>query len=437
MGLLTFKGGIHPDDGKRFSKDQPIRPVVPQGELVYPLSQHIGAPAKPVVKKGDCVLKGQLIAEAGGFVSSPIYSSVSGKVKGLEQRFNPTGSQVECIVVENDGEYKEVEYEPVKPLEEMTREEIINKIGDAGIVGMGGAGFPTKVKLSPKEPDKIEYIIANCAECEPYITADYRRMLEYTEDLVSGMKVILSLFPNARGVFAVEDNKKDCIEKLQKAVADEPRMDVKALMTKYPQGAERQLIYAVTKRAINSTMLPADAGCIVDNVATVIAINQAVRYNQPLISKVMTISGDGITPSNIEVPIGTSFKWIVEQLGGFKSEVQKLICGGPMMGSALIHLDIPVTKTSSSLLALVQDEVSLFEPSACIRCGRCKDVCPSLLVPQKLYQIATKNDTEAFILNGGMECIECGCCSYTCPAKRNMTQAFKKMKYLVSINKRK
>ena len=437
MGLLTFKGGIHPDDGKRFSKDQPIRPVVPQGELVYPLSQHIGAPAKPVVKKGDCVLKGQLIAEAGGFVSSPIYSSVSGKVKGLEQRFNPTGSQVECIVVENDGEYKEVEYEPVKPLEEMTREEIINKIGDAGIVGMGGAGFPTKVKLSPKEPDKIEYIIANCAECEPYITADYRRMLEYTEDLVSGMKVILSLFPNARGVFAVEDNKKDCIEKLQKAVAGDPRIDVKALMTKYPQGAERQLIYAVTKRAINSTMLPADAGCIVDNVATVIAINQAVRYNQPLISKVMTISGDGITPSNIEVPIGTSFKWIVEQLGGFKSEVQKLICGGPMMGSALIHLDIPVTKTSSSLLALVQDEVSLFEPSACIRCGRCKDVCPSLLVPQKLYQIATKNDTEAFILNGGMECIECGCCSYTCPAKRNMTQAFKKMKYLVSINKRK
>ena len=262
MGLLTFKGGIHPDDGKRFSKDQPIRPVVPQGELVYPLSQHIGAPAKPVVKKGDCVLKGQLIAEAGGFVSSPIYSSVSGKVKGLEQRFNPTGSQVECIVVENDGEYKEVEYEPVKPLEEMTREEIINKIGDAGIVGMGGAGFPTKVKLSPKEPDKIEYIIANCAECEPYITADYRRMLEYTEDLVSGMKVILSLFPNARGVFAVEDNKKDCIEKLQKAVAGEPRIDVKALMTKYPQGAERQLIYAVTKRPVRLGLLRFRAVCL-------------------------------------------------------------------------------------------------------------------------------------------------------------------------------
>ena len=235
MGLLTFKGGIHPDDGKRFSKDQPIKPLMPSGDLVYPLSQHIGAPAKPLVKKGETVLKGQMIAEAGGFVSAPVYASVSGKVKSLEKRYNPTGTKVDCIVIENDGEYNEVEYAPVKPLDEMTKEEIIAKIGDAGIVGMGGAGFPTRVKLSPKEPEKIEYIIANCAECEPYITADYRRMLEYTEDLVSGMRVILSIFPNAKGIFAVEDNKKDCIEKLQKAVADEPRMDVIALMTTYPQ----------------------------------------------------------------------------------------------------------------------------------------------------------------------------------------------------------
>ena len=229
--------------------------------MVYPLSQHIGAPANPVVKKGDHVLKGQMIASAGGFVSAPVYSSVSGAVKGLEQRFNRAGTKVECIVIENDGEYNEVEYDPVKPLSEMSREEILDKIADAGIVGMGGAGFPTRVKLSPKDPDKIEYIIANCAECEPYITADYRRMLENTEELVSGMRVVLSLFPNAKGIFAVEDNKKDCIEKLNQAVANEPGMDVKALMTKYPQGAERQLIYAVTKRAINSSMLPADAGC--------------------------------------------------------------------------------------------------------------------------------------------------------------------------------
>ena len=203
MGLLTFKGGIHPDDGKRFSKDQPVKPLLPKGDMVYPLSQHIGAPANPVVKKGDHVLKGQMIADAGGFVSAPIYSSVSGTVKGLEQRFNPTGTKVECIVIENDGEYNEVEYDPVKPLDELSREEILDMIARAGIVGMGGAGFPTRVKLSPKEPDKIDYIIANCAECEPYITADYRRMLENTEELVSGMRVVLSLFPNAKGIFAV------------------------------------------------------------------------------------------------------------------------------------------------------------------------------------------------------------------------------------------
>ena len=321
--------------------------------------------------------------------------------------------------------------------QELTYEEKIERIKAAGIVGLGGAGFPTHVKLSVKDSNQVQYYIVNGAECEPYLTSDYRLMLEKTDELIAGIHVLLEMFPKALCYIAIEDNKKEAIHLLKEKCKDEKRIAVKELKTKYPQGGERMLVKVLTGKTLNSKMLPLDVGCIVDNVATVIAINQAVRYNQPLISKVMTISGDGITPSNIEVPIGTSFKWIVEQLGGFKSEVQKLICGGPMMGSALIHLDIPVTKTSSSLLALVQDEVSLFEPSACIRCGRCKDVCPSLLVPQKLYQIATKNDTEAFILNGGMECIECGCCSYTCPAKRNMTQAFKKMKYLVSINKRK
>ena len=438
MGLLTFKGGIHPDDGKRFSKDQPIRPVVPQGELVYPLSQHIGAPAKPVVKKGDCVLKGQLIAEAGGFVSSPIYSSVSGKVKGLEQRFNPTGSQVECIVVENDGEYKEVEYEPVKPLEEMTREEIINKIGDAGIVGMGGAGFPTKVKLSPKEPDKIEYIIANCAECEPYITADYRRMLEYTEDLVSGMKVILSLFPNARGVFAVEDNKKDCIEKLQKAVSGDPRIDVKALMTKYPQGAERQLIYAVTKRAINSTMLPADAGCVVDNVETIISIYNAVVKGIPSMERVVTVTGDGVVnPGNYKVLFGTNQNELIEAAGGLKEGCEKVISGGPMMGFAMYTTDTPITKTSSSILCMSKDEVSACEPTACINCGRCVDACPSRIIPSRLADFAERHDEEAFLKFNGLECVECGSCSYVCPAKRQLKQAIGSMRKTALANKKK
>ena len=333
MGLLTFKGGIHPDDGKRFSKDQAIRPVMPKGDMVYPLSQHIGAPAIPVVKKGDHVLKGQMIADAGGFVSAPVYASVSGTVKGLEQRFNPAGSRTECIVIENDGAYEEVTYEPVKPLAEQSGDEILDRIAKAGIVGMGGAGFPTRVKLSPKEPEKIDYIIANCAECEPYITADYRRMLENTEELVSGMRVVLSLFPNAKGYFAVEDNKKDCAEKLRAAIAGEPRMEVKLLMTKYPQGAERQLIYAVTKRAINSAMLPADAGCIVDNAETLIGIHTAVVEGKPLMERVVTVSGDAVAaPGNFKVLLGTSHQELIEAAGGFTAEPEKLISGGPMMG---------------------------------------------------------------------------------------------------------
>ena len=438
MGLLTFKGGIHPDDGKRFSKDQAVKPLLPKGDMVYPLSQHIGAPANPVVKKGDHVLKGQMIADAGGFVSAPVYSSVSGTVKGLEQRFNPTGTKVECIVIENDGEYKEVEYGPVKPLDELSREEILDMIARAGIVGMGGAGFPTRVKLSPKEPDKIDYIIANCAECEPYITADYRRMLENTEDLVSGMRVVLSLFPNAKGIFAVEDNKKDCIDKLSQAVANEPRMDVKALMTKYPQGAERQLIYAVTKRAINSSMLPADAGCIVDNVETLIGIHNAVINGKPLTERVVTVSGDAVeTPGNFRVLLGTSHRELIEAAGGFKAEPEKLISGGPMMGFAMVTLDAPVTKTSSSILAFKEDVVAKNPETACINCGRCVEVCPSRIIPSRLADYARRQDEESFVAMNGLECVECGSCSYVCPAKRQLKQAIGGMRKIALANKRK
>lgn len=438
MGLLTFKGGIHPDDGKRFSKDQAIRPIMPKGEMVYPLSQHIGAPANPLVKKGEYVLKGQMIADAGGFVSAPVYSSVSGTVKGIEQRFNPAGTRTECIVIENDGEYQEVEYAPVKPLEEMTKEEILEKIGSAGIVGMGGAGFPTRVKLSPKDPDKIEYIIANCAECEPYITADYRRMLENTDELVSGMKIILSLFPNAKGIFAVEDNKKDCAEKLKKATADEPRMDVKLLMTKYPQGAERQLIYAVTKRAINSAMLPADAGCIVDNVETLIGIHTAVAEGKPLMERVVTVSGDAVaSPGNFKVLLGTNHMELIEAAGGFTADPEKLISGGPMMGFAMVTADAPVTKTSSSILAFKEDIVAKSPETACINCGRCVDVCPSRIIPSRLADCAQRHDEESFTAMNGLECVECGSCSYVCPAKRPLKQAIGSMRKTALANKRK
>lgn len=438
MRLLTFSGGIHPDDGKRFSKDREVEPVMPHGEMVYPLSQHIGAPAKPVVKKGDFVLKGQVIAEAGGFVSAPVHASVSGTVKGIEPRFNPAGTKVDCIIVENDEQYTEIEYEPVKPLGEMSREEIIEKIGNAGIVGMGGAGFPTRVKLSPKEPEKIDYVIANCAECEPYITADYRRMLENTDELISGMKVLLTIFPNAKGIFAVEDNKKDCIEKLEEFIQADERMEVKAMMTKYPQGAERQLIYTVTNRAINSAMLPADAGCIVDNVETLIGIYRAVIEGKPLVERVVTVSGDAVNnPGNFKVLLGTSHRELAEAAGGFAAEPEKLISGGPMMGFAMITLDAPVTKTSSSLLAFKKDAVSQLRESACINCGRCVQVCPSRIIPSRLADYAKRHDEVSFVAMNGLECVECGSCSYVCPAKRQLKQAIGSMRKTALANRKK
>ncbi|MDE7430198.1 MAG: electron transport complex subunit RsxC, partial [Lachnospiraceae bacterium] len=359
MAKLTFIGGIHPYDGKDLSKNKPIRKVLPKGDLVYPLSQHIGAPAKPVVEKGDRVLTGQKIAEAGGFVSAPIYATVSGTVKAIEPRRVVTGDSVMSIIIENDGLYEEVEYPERKPLEEMTREEIIECVKEAGIVGMGGAGFPTFIKLSPKEPEKIDYVIANCAECEPYLTSDYRRMIEEPEKLVGGLKVSLQLFENARGILAVEDNKPDCIEILKNLTKDEPRISVKALKTKYPQGAERQIIYATTGRAINSTMLPADAGCVVNNVDTLVAIYHAVVEGKPLMNRIVTVTGDAIAdPCNFIVRIGTNYHELVEEAGGFKQDPVKVVSGGPMMGFALFGLDVPTTKTASALLCLTEDEVS-------------------------------------------------------------------------------
>ena len=438
MALLTFKGGVHPYDGKDLSKDKPILEVQPKGNLVYPLSQHIGAPAKPIVAVGDRVLVNQKIAEAGGFVSAPVYASVSGTVKAIEPKLVSTGSMVNSIIVENDGQYEEAEGLPVKPLEEMTREEKINIIKEAGIVGMGGAGFPTHVKLSPKEPEKIEYVIVNAAECEPYITADYRRMLENGDKLVAGLKISLSLFPNAKGIIGIEDNKMECVTHLQELTKDEPNIEVLALKTKYPQGAERQLIYATTGRAINSKMLPADAGCIVDNVETVISIYRAVAEGKPLTSRVVTITGQAITdPKNFLAPIGMNFNELIEAAGGYKSEPEKLISGGPMMGFAMYSTDCPVTKTSSALLAFTEDEVSRYAETACINCGRCVSVCPSRIVPSRLADYSQNGVPELFEKWEGLECIECGSCSFVCPAKRPLAQAIRSMKKTVIASKRK
>ena len=440
MGSKTFKGGVHPYEGKELAKDQPIVEVLPKGDLVYPLSQHIGAPATPVVAVGDKVLKGQKIAEAGGFVSSPIYASASGTVKAIEPHRVAVGDMVNSIVIENDGAFEEVEYTPCEDVTALSKEEIVNKVKEAGVVGMGGAGFPTHVKLSPKEPEKIEYVIANCAECEPYLTADYRRMLENPEELIGGMKIILQLFDHAKGVLGIEDNKPDCIEKLTELVKDEPRIEVCPLQTKYPQGGERTLIYAVTGREINSSMLPADAGCIVDNVDTIVAIYHAVKLGRPLMHRIVTITGDAIAdPRNFYVCIGTNYAELVEAAGGFKTQPKKIISGGPMMGFAMFGLDVPTTKTTSALLCLTEDAVedASQNATACINCGRCVEACPSRIVPSRLADFAENHLEEPFEQWHGMECVECGSCSFTCPAKRNLAQSIKSMRKTILANRRK
>ena len=440
MGLLTFKGGVHPNDGKSLAKDKAIVELLPQGDLVYPLSQHIGAPAKPVVAKGDHVLKGQKIAEAGGFVSAPIYASVSGTVKAIEPRVNPTGSKVNSIIIANDGQYEEVEYPQPKPLSELTKEEILNIIGEAGVVGMGGAGFPTHVKLAPKDPSKIEYILVNGAECEPYITSDYRRMIEEPEKVVKGLQVILTLFDSAKGYICIEDNKPDCIAKMKELVKDIDRIEVKEMMTKYPQGGERTLIYAATGREINSTMLPADVGCVVDNVETVISVYKAVILGRPVNSRVVTVTGDGIKePKNLLVLAGTDMSELVDAAGGLKAKIAKAISGGPMMGFALYDLHVPCTKTTSAFLFLEHDAVSEAQEiqTACINCGRCVSVCPGHVLPARLAKLAERGDMAGFEALDGMECCECGCCSYICPAKRPLTQSIKSMRKMVLASRRK
>lgn len=438
MSILTFKGGVHPYDGKELSKEEPIVEYNPQGEIAIAVSQHIGAPAKPLVSKGDSVKVGQKIAEAAGFISANVHSSVSGTVKAIEPRLMANGGKADCIIIENDNNYAEIEYSKPKPLEELTPDEIRDLVKEAGVVGMGGACFPTNVKLSPKNQDDIDYIIVNGAECEPYLTSDYRRMIEQPEILIEGLKVVLKIFPKAKGVIGIEDNKPEAIKKLKKLVNNEERIEVKQLYTKYPQGAERMLIYAITGRRINSSMLPADVGCVVDNVDTLFAIRDAVIEGKPLINRVVTVTGDAITsPKNFLVRIGTNQRELIEAAGGFKAEPEKVISGGPMMGIAMSNLDVPVLKGSSALLCMEHDVVSSVEETNCINCGRCVSVCPGHILPSRLADLSLRGDMEQFEKMNGLECCECGCCSYICPAKRNLTQAIKSMRKQVLASKKK
>ena len=408
------------------------------GEMVYPLSQHIGAPAKAIVKVGDEVLVGQKIAEAGGFISAVVVSSVSGKVKKIEPRVTAGGAKSISIVIENDGQYTAVEgLGEDRDATKLSKQEIRDIVREAGIVGLGGAGFPTNVKLTPKDESKIDYIIVNGAECEPYLTCDYRMMIEEPERLIGGIKVMLQLFENAKAVIGVENNKPKAIEKLRALVKDEPKISVEALRTKYPQGGERSLIYAVTGREINSSMLPADAGCVVDNVNTVMAIYDAVCKRTPILERVITITGDAVKePQNFKVRTGMNYNDIIEAAGGFKADPKKILSGGPMMGQAMYTTDVPVTKNSSSLTCFLEDEVEKNPESPCIRCGRCGEVCPEFLVPVLMMKSCMNGDSAGYEKLYGMECIECGSCSYICPARRPLTQAFKQMKRRIGEERR-
>ena len=436
MARLTFMGGIHTYEGKELSKDKPTTVLLPKGVLVFPLSQHIGAPAKPLVSKGDLVLVGQRIAEANGFISSHIISSVSGTVKAIERRLTASGKMEESIVITNDNEYKKIEgYGQNRDYTKMSKDKIREAVKKAGIVGLGGAGFPTHVKLTPKDESKIDYVIVNGAECEPYLTYDYRLMLEEPEMIIEGLKITLSLFDNAKGIIGIEDNKPQAIEKFKELTASDSNIEVRALKTKYPQGGERQLVYVTTGRKLNSKKLPADVGCIVNNVATIAAIYMAVAKSTPLTNRIVTITGDAVAePQNFNVPFGISFSEIVEAAGGFKVQPKKLVFGGPMMGHAMFSYDVPVTKTANALLGFVTDEAAV-EESPCILCGRCYFKCPLNLLPMKLQLMGLNNEDEKFVGLDGMECCGCGCCSFVCPANRSLTHTIVQTKQRV-IEKR-
>lgn len=443
MTRKTFRGGVHPKDCKEFSRDASFKTYLAKGDLVFPLNQHIGKPAKPVVKKGDQVLAGQLIAEADGFVSANIISSCSGKVKVIENRRTVMGTMAQSIVIENDGLFTPAEgIGATVDYTTLTKEEILAKVKEAGIVGLGGAGFPTHVKLAPKNVSDIKFVIANGAECEPYITCDDQLMRTHANEIVTGLKVMLRLFPNAEGVIIIEKNKPEAIAAMEKAAAGQDKVRVLAVPTKYPQGGERSIIKVVAGVDIKLGMLPADAGCIVDNVATIYAVYKAVCNSEPLIEKAVSVTGDAVKePSNLMVRIGTSCQELLEAAGGFRegAEPKKILSGGPMMGIAVASLDVPLQKSNNALTFLSEDEVETAQKqmTACLRCGRCNQACPLGLVPQMMAVAAERKNYDRYENKlYGLECIGCGSCTYVCPARRPLMQLFKHAKAEIMAAKR-
>jgi len=426
MKLLTFIGGVHPPHSKGSTEDKPVVACPAPDLIIIPMQQHIGAPCEPLVKVGDLVKMGQKIGEPRGYVSAPVHSSVSGRVKAIEHRPHPAGGQVLSVVIENDGMDTLDETVVPRSVDSLSASELKSIVLEAGLVGMGGAAFPAHVKLSPPPEKKIDTVILNGAECEPYLTSDYRLMLEDPASIVDGLRFIMKILGVEKGFIGIEDNKPKAIKAMGEAIGANSGIQLVPLKTKYPQGAEKQLIHAVTRRQVPSGGLPMDVGVVVHNVGTASAVSRAVRKGMPLIERIVTVSGGAVRePKNLLVRIGTSFKDVVEFCGGFAGEPAKIISGGPMMGIAQYTLEVPVIKGTSGILLMNAEQARIPEPGLCIRCGRCVSVCPIHLMPLTLSANALNGNFDACENLHALDCIECGCCSFTCPAARPLLQSIR------------
>lgn len=426
----TFSGGVHPAGNKELTSHKPVVFAAIPKRVVIPLSQHIGAPCKPSVVIGQEVKKGEKIGESGGFVSAPVHASISGKVTAIGNFPHILGMDVPSVVIESDGKD-----EWVAGLKESTDylllspEELKKMVSDAGIVGMGGATFPTHVKLSPPKEKPIDVLILNGAECEPYLTSDHRLMLDKPKEIVEGLKILMRILNVTRGYIGIESNKPDAIESLKKAAAGSPEIEVWPVQVKYPQGAEKMLIKAIAHRTVPAGGLPMDVGVVVQNVGTAAAIYDAVRYGRPLIERYVTVTGRGVKePKNFTARIGTPFAQLVEEAGGLTDDAAKVISGGPMMGMSQYTLDVPVIKGTSGILVLPKTEVSALSYGPCIRCARCIDACPMQLQPSLIGLFIEKGHYEDAKEYHVMDCFECGSCTFVCPANRPIVQWVKRAK---------
>ncbi len=424
--MKTFKiGGVHPAENK-LSATSPIREAGLPKQAVFSMCQHIGAPAKPVVKRGDVVKVGTLLGEAGGFVSAPIYSSVSGKVSKVDVALDASGTRRPAVFIDVEGDEWEENIDRSPDLvkladrPELDSKAIIEKIKNAGIVGMGGATFPCHVKLSPPPGSKADCVIINAVECEPYLTADHRLMLEHPDEILVGVDLIMKAVDVTKGYIGIENNKPDAIALMKEKAQAYPNIEIIPLKVKYPQGGEKQLIDAVVNRQVPAPpAIPINVGAIVQNVGTAFAIYQAVMKNKPLIDRVITVTGKSVKqPSNLLARLGTPFQQLVDECGGLPEDTGKIIGGGPMMGKALLNLEVPMTKGSSGLLIMNEKEARRSEPSPCIRCAKCVSACPMGLEPYLLSTLSDLQDWEKVEANDVTSCIECGSCQFTCPSNR-------------------